>query len=469
MNISKKLLTFFLIVFPVFALAQSLSEAENYFNNRQFSKAKAIYESLLKKKPNDLLYNFRIGRCCFEIKDFESAVRYFESGGNRYPMRDLYLADAYFETYRFDQAITAYNNYLNTLDPNDKKIPDIQQKINQATLGDNLLNRVEDIAIVDSFIVPKNDFLKFYHLNKDAGTLQWEKIKLNPKSQTDRITYITQRGDRKILSDTTKGNLDILSSYKLLDNWIRPVSISSQINTSRNENYPFLLLDGVTLYFASDNNTSLGGYDIFITKYSPNAKDFLTPENIGFPFNSPYNDYMFAIDESNKIGWFASDRYLTAGKVTIYTFVVNDNKTYIRSEDSTLLRQYAQLKKIRKAPKASSYKLPVNSKTGQVDSRREIWFVINDSVVYTKKDQFKTPESLKNWETLNDLQDANSRNNFRLEQLRYQYVNTEETESRNKLGQSIIAIEEKQISIQKEIIQIEKKIRFLENKFNNKI
>lgn len=46
------------------------------------------------------------------------------------------------------------------------------------------------------------------------------------------------------------------------------------------------------------------------------------------PFNSPANDYMYAIDEFNNIGWFASDRYQPDNKVCIYVFVPNSSKKY---------------------------------------------------------------------------------------------------------------------------------------------
>ena len=44
------------------------------------------------------------------------------------------------------------------------------------------------------------------------------------------------------------------------------------------------------------------------------------------PFNSPYNDYMYVIDEYNNLGWFASDRFQPEGKVCIYVFIPNNSK-----------------------------------------------------------------------------------------------------------------------------------------------
>ena len=51
-------------------VAQSATEAETLFNNKQYSKAKTIYDLLLKKKPNDALNNYRFARCCYELKDY---------------------------------------------------------------------------------------------------------------------------------------------------------------------------------------------------------------------------------------------------------------------------------------------------------------------------------------------------------------------------------------------------------------
>ena len=97
------------------------------------------------------------------------------------------------------------------------------------------------------------------------------------------------------------------------------------INESGNANDPFVLSDGVTIYYATDGE-GLGGYDIFVTRYNTNTDSYLTPENVGMPFNSPYNDYMYVIDEYNNLGWFTSDRFQPEEKVCIYVFIPNSSK-----------------------------------------------------------------------------------------------------------------------------------------------
>ena len=57
-------------------------------------------------------------------------------------------------------------------------------------------------------------------------------------------------------------------------------------------NYPSMNSDGITLYFAAKGEASLGGYDIFITRYDAEDGSYLKPDNMGLPFNSPFNEYM---------------------------------------------------------------------------------------------------------------------------------------------------------------------------------
>ncbi|NCU32725.1 MAG: tetratricopeptide repeat protein, partial [Candidatus Moranbacteria bacterium] len=307
-------------------VAQNAAEGENLFNSRQYAKAKTVYGALLKRNPKDALNNYRYARCCYELKDYETAITHFELSGTRYPLTPMYLGEVYFQTYRFAKSVEAYHTYIESLDPEDKRIPEFQQKIRKSELGERLLNRVEDIAIIDSIVVNKNEFLRFYKQSRETGSLTHERIRLINKQIHDKITYTTERGDRSYFSDSIKGNMDIFTSFKLLDEWSKPVSISKNINTAANENYPFLLLDGLTLYYASDGEGSLGGYDIFYTRYSPPAKDYLNPENVGFPFNSTANDYMMVIDDLQKSGWFATDRHQPGGKIVIYRFEINQPK-----------------------------------------------------------------------------------------------------------------------------------------------
>lgn len=446
---------FFILIFVSLSYllaAQSATEAENLFNSKQYFKARNIFESLLKRKPTDPLLNYKMGRCCYELKDFSSAIKYFENTNSKYPLKDWYLGDSYFKAYRFEMSISAYQAYMASLEPDDKKIAECEQLIKKAELGQKLINRIESITIVDSLVFNKPDFLNAYNFSSELGKLNQQRIRLNNRASQDKILFTTQREDRKIYSDSIKGNMDIFTSFKLLDEWSQPTSISKIINTSANENFPFLLLDGITLYFASDGENSLGGYDIFMSRYSSSTKDFLVPENVGFPFNSTANDYMMVIDEQHTTGWFATDRNQATGKVIVYKFEFQQPKQYFKSEDSVLLSNVAQLKtyKIIKTKKST-----IENKKTDVKSISDVdvKIIINDSVVYSSSTQFKNSKALILYEESMAMKNELIILEKSLADLRWNYYKEEQTDEQKKLISQIIHLENSTLQLKKDIQQ----------------
>ncbi len=452
------------LAISIFLFAQRAADAEQLFNTKQYSKAKTAYELLLKQRPNDALYNFRYARCCYELKDDEVAIKHFQMSGNRYPIRNLYLGELYFNTYRFDESVLAYQTYLATLKPDDKTIPDLQNEIKRSVIAAGLLTKVNDIAIADSVQVNKNDFLRFYKFSSELGTLTQEPLKLTSKKTVDKIKYTTQRQDRVYYSDSIHGQMDIFTSYRLMDSWSDPVSVSNLINTPANENYPFLLLDGVTLYFASDGENSMGGYDIFVTRYMSGNDSFLKPENIGFPFNSPFNDYMMVIDEQHKVGWFATDRYQPSGKVMIYTFVPNELKTIVRSEDKDFIRNVAMLKSYRKTTITRTDSSDLIGEPLQ-ENENQFEFVVNDSVVYSAVSQFKNPDAIKQWNELHKMNLDLKTNKLQLNALRAQFGDSVNTANQDALKKSILDAEKYNMNLENQIHIKTLQIRNSENQF----
>jgi tetratricopeptide (TPR) repeat protein len=444
-------LIFLFLIFYTLVHCQSVSEGETYFNTKQFEKSRSVYEELLKKKPKDGLFNFRYARCCYELKDYDNAITHFEKAGVRFPMRNLYLGELYFNSYRFDESVLAYKNYIATLKPTDAKLPEYLEKVKKAQNAVSLMSRIEDISIVDSVVVNKSDFLQFYKFNKELGSLNQETIQLKNHHKADKIKYITQRQDRVYFSDSIKNHMNIFSSYKLLDSWSKPISISELINIPQaNENYPFLLADGVTVYYASDGENSIGGYDLFITRYNPETDTYLTPENIGMPFNSPFNDYMMVIDEQRKLGWFATDRYQPSGKVMIYTFIPNEEKTIVHSEDKEYLRRVAQLKTYHKT-NVPIFNGIIDKVNQMSESEKQIEFVVNDSIVYTNVNQFKSKDAVKLWTDYHNFSIELNRKIKELSDLRVKYAHTENDSDRKVIAPKIMELEKTNMEMKNQI------------------
>jgi outer membrane protein OmpA-like peptidoglycan-associated protein len=120
-------------------------------------------------------------------------------------------------------------------------------------------------------------------------------------------------------------------------NWGKPTNMGAPINTSSDEDGPFIDYDGKTLYFSSRGLEGMGGYDIFVTEYDSAAKKWSEPVNIGYPINTPDEDIYFVKSGDQRFGYYASVKDGGAGEKDIYKVAIPDN-----------LQNYDKLK-IRKA------------------------------------------------------------------------------------------------------------------------
>lgn len=185
----------------------------------------------------------------------------------------------------------------------------------------NALSRVEAIEIIDSVIVDKERFFSLFPINKSAGQLS-DNIKLTVSGALPSNTVIySSESDDELLWPIPGDNgfMTIVESSRLSDNSYTPPATIWDDEVNYDRNWPWLASDGVTLYFASNGDDSLGGYDIYITRKGDDG--YLRPQNLGMPYNSPWDDYLLVIDEEAGLGWWASDRLQIPGKVVIYTFI----------------------------------------------------------------------------------------------------------------------------------------------------
>jgi outer membrane protein OmpA-like peptidoglycan-associated protein len=129
-------------------------------------------------------------------------------------------------------------------------------------------------------------------------------------------------------SDRTggKGGLDIWKTeLKTNDKWSVPVNLGSAINTSANEDAPFIHPDQKTLFFTSDGHNTMGGNDIFKSSFADNQ--WTKPENMGFPVNTTANDNYFTLLAGGKRAYFSSDRKGGEGGQDIYSIDMPENAT----------------------------------------------------------------------------------------------------------------------------------------------
>ena len=75
--------------------------------------------------------------------------------------------------------------------------------------------------------------------------------------------------------------------------WGRAVNLGASVNSKYDEDAPFLHPDGVTLFFSSDGQPTLGGSDIFKSELKDGK--WTKPENLGYPINSSEQEGFFTL------------------------------------------------------------------------------------------------------------------------------------------------------------------------------
>ncbi|NTW33186.1 MAG: OmpA family protein [Bacteroidetes bacterium] len=118
------------------------------------------------------------------------------------------------------------------------------------------------------------------------------------------------------------GGRDIWMCEKLTDgNWSKAINLGATINTEYDEESPFILPDGVTLYFASKGHESMGGFDIFTSTLSEQGV-WSTPENIGYPINTTDDDVFYVPTKDEKHAYYASAKEGGFGDLDIYKLYI---------------------------------------------------------------------------------------------------------------------------------------------------
>ena len=191
----------------------------------------------------------------------------------------------------------------------------------------NMREMTQQIIIIDSIVTSKDQFLASIRMSTESGKLMTTGSFY--RNNQNGILHLNEMGNKVYFSQPDGHQLQLFTADKLGNEWSRPQRLEGISEGIDEASYPFMLNDGVTFYFAGKGEESIGGYDIFMTRYDSRSGSFLKPENIGMPFNSEANDYMYAIDEANRIGYFVSDRRQPEGKVCIYIFIPSETrKTY---------------------------------------------------------------------------------------------------------------------------------------------
>ena len=332
------------------------------------------------------------------------------------------------------------------------------------------------IMFIDSMVVDKKDFLRAYHLTEEAGKIA-PYHSFFQRDTMQSLTFMNALSDRCFFARKgTDEQAALLYREYLNGQWSDATEAlgTNDFLQFQQIDYPFMMPDGITLYFAAKGEESIGGFDIFMTTYDTSEGRFLKPENIGMPFNSTANDYLFAIDEYNQLGFFASDRNQPDSMVCVYTFIPAEKyQTYDAAQYSPgQIAGFARIDSISmtwddKQQYQEAVKRLRQAKTQPKDKNTDFSFIINDHVVYHQVKDFKAAGNQERYQQLIKLRQRYEQTILALEKARKYYTKATASE-RTTLSREILDNEKLQNELYLSIQQQEKAIRQAENNYLTK-
>ena len=272
----------------------------------------------------------------------------FLSPVSSYSQDNLVKANDAYMDLRIDDAAKVLSTWETQLKKKRKAIPaELSEMRSKVTRAQNMLERVEKITIIDSIVVDKADFFTHYKLSPEAGKLFDASILPREYSEEAPIVVFKPQCRGEVFWGMLgEDGVTSIVSAQILDDgtFMQPTALGDVLNEGGDADYFYMMADGLTFYFANNGENSLGGYDIFMSRRNGDGTVY-QPQNVGFPYNSPYDDYLLVIDEQAGLGWWATDRNQIPDSVTIYVFIPNETRVNYDPEDENL-EEYAKITSI---------------------------------------------------------------------------------------------------------------------------
>ena len=184
------------------------------------------------------------------------------------------------------------------------------EKMAQCDNGLGMLSFACKPVVVASRTVPAANFFQYYkHISAD----RWGRL------ADGTLAALDPSLQKMFFERSEDGQSDIYTSTRVRDSlWSAPELLGSSHMSSKDEVMPIVSYDGKKLYYSSKGLFGMGGYDLFVCQWDEASGSWGEPQNLGFPFSSVGDDFLYSDTPDGNFTIFASNRDCGADSVTIY-------------------------------------------------------------------------------------------------------------------------------------------------------
>lgn len=432
-----------LLLLPMMGRAQSTAQqADSLLRAERYLEALPLWEQLHRQQPDNPAVVRSLAIChLYGTRRYDAAEALLAQAqpDDAPEVHSFYLAEVYRLTYRFEQAAQAYRRAGGREDA---------PYAHYCDNGLGLTRYVYTPNVLDTKRVHQREAHCYYSLAPQGGG--FAPVPDDLLTEADR-----QRGHQPLMffpQNPQTGDAVYFASYGRADHkdihrtillpdgrWSEPEPLPSPVNTEADEVYPYPSPDGRHLYFASNSPYGMGGYDLYRTAVQPTADVWTAPENLGFPVNSPADDYLFVPTSIDTLVLFCTNRNVSPDSVQVVLMTIKEQQVM---RTATSAQQVAQLARLSRSPQriAAPTSQPKRTDTKPAARTKAASFGAVES----------DPEYTRTLAKGFDAQQQADSLRERLEKLREKFDDVETAEQRIALEKRVFAVEERMLNAQKQ-------------------
>ena len=460
--------------------SQTLQQGRTYFSQGNYEKAKPIMLKYLKQKPDDASRNYWYGVCCMETGERDKAIPYLKKAAAKKIFKAYrVLGEYYMQMEDYQPAITSFEEFVKGIST-DKELHDTALEERYTAMADSLktlfrmIRNTSRVCFIDSFQVSKSELLDKYVLGESTGSFYQAGTFFEDGSEGE--VFLPEMEQNILYSRRAdNGQFRLFTKFKSFDKWADETPVKG-LDTDGDLRYPFLMNDGITIYYAATGSESLGGLDIFVSRYNSATGKYLKPENIGMPFNSEANDYLYVVDETNNLGWFATDRRQSEGMVCVYVFIPSEryNKYNYESGDTLAIHRAARISSIAETQtdlnevRAARQRLTLlRYELSEKAEKGSFSFLIDDFTTYHELSDFENNDAANLYERWTELKHQYEADLAKLDKQRDDYHNASRQE-KERMRSQLLEFEDKVLKLEQQVTRMENDIRTTEINYLNR-
>ena len=295
--------------------------------------------------------------------------------------------DSLHRAYDFAEAESVYLQVLDSLDVVEDSlvVKDVRERLRMSENGKNMSRFVQVPQAAGKRRLPQEAFFLAYPLEERSWRPLPNVLDADNGHEYVRSLYAPDWNDVLYFSaEGPSGTRDIMMT--MLDDtvWTVPVPVSELSDPSADEIYPMLSPDGKTMYFASDGLYGVGGYDLYKSVWDEQRQRWSAPQNMGFPYSSPADDFLYVESEDRDYALFASNRECGKDSVYVYAVRYEDYPVHTPMTDPIELQELSLLNPpIVEAQEEAVADIPDNELTIKYMEKMDQVRVLRDSIAST--------------------------------------------------------------------------------------